>query len=206
MNIVGEVLVIAVGIGLWRFFATRRGSALPKGAASATEERREPGQQFGAMICTLGDVIVRRLDHDEAWLAGALVFSESLPIAALFVAPELRQDRAVFVRAAARELAWLAPVVKTVDAPGGEPPRSIEHDGLRFRRHLRHPVHVEQVGTGAPVVGDRAVVAEYVGAGADRMLVVAGTQATLAWCGVVVPDGGYDVLPGPTRRRADGPD
>ncbi|HEV3191189.1 MAG TPA: hypothetical protein VGY54_11860, partial [Polyangiaceae bacterium] len=179
VSIVADVLVIAGGIGLWRFLARRRGSTSSKGAASATEELTARRQPFGAMPCELGDVIVRRLDHDEAWLAGALVFSESLPIAALFVAPEVRQDRAVFVRAAARELAWLAPVVKTVDAPGGEPPNAIEHDGLRFRRQQRHPVHVERVGTGAPAVGDRAVVAEYVGAGADRMLVVAGTEATL---------------------------
>jgi hypothetical protein len=202
VSIVADVLVIASGIWLWRFLASRRDS---KGAASATDDLTGRGQPLDAMVCQLGDVIVRRLDHDEAWLAGALVFSESRPVAALFVAPEVRQDRAVFVRAAARELAWLTPVVEAVEAPGGEPPNAIEHNGLRFRRQRRHPVHVDRVGTGAPAVGDRAVVAEYVGAGADRMLVVAGAEATLAWCGVVVADGSYDVLPGPTSGRVDEP-
>jgi hypothetical protein len=196
VSLVADVLVIASGILLWRFVASRRDS---KTAASATDDLTGRGQALDAMVCQLGDVIVRRLDHDEAWLAGALVFSESRPVAALFVAPEVRQDRAVFVRAAARELAWLTPVVEAVEAPGGEPPNAIEHNGLRFRRQRRHPVRVDRVGTGAPAVGDSAVVAEYVGAGADRMLVVAGTETTLTWCGVVVADGSYDVLPGPTR-------
>jgi hypothetical protein len=57
-------------------------------------------------------------------------------------------------------------------------------------------VRVSRVGSGAPSVGDRAVVAEYAGPAAMRLLVVAGSEQTLAWKGVALEEGEYDVLPG----------
>jgi hypothetical protein len=55
---------------------------------------------------------------------------------------------------------------------------------------------VTRRGSGAPSVGERAVVAEYAGPGAELIVVVAGTERTLAWIGVALAKGEYDVLPG----------
>jgi hypothetical protein len=45
-------------------------------------------------------------------------------------------------------------------------------------------------------VGQSAVIAEYTGPGALRLVVVAGAEQTLAWRGVALAPGEYDVLPG----------
>ena len=47
---------------------------------------------------------------------------------------------------------------------------------MRYERARRLPVRVSRVGTGAPAVGERAVVAEYAGPAGARLLVVAGTD------------------------------
>jgi hypothetical protein len=57
-------------------------------------------------------------------------------------------------------------------------------------------VRVERLGTGAPDVGKRAVLGEYAAAGAERLVVVAGSDAAFAWRGVVMAEGEYEVLPG----------
>jgi hypothetical protein len=150
---------------------------------------------FAGFPCKLGDVLVRRAERDEAWLAGALVFAEERPIAALFVAPEARQDRAVLVREAQPEITWLLPASGPVGAPGSDPPSAIEHEGVRFSRRRRLPVRVERLGTGAPDVGATAIVAEYAGPGAERFLVVAGAGSTLAWRGTALGEFDYDLLP-----------
>jgi hypothetical protein len=141
------------------------------------------------MPCKLGDVVVRTAERDEAWLAGALVFEEEKPVAALFVAPEAGGDRALFVRAApGSDLTWLVPLAKGALPLTSDPPHAVEHEGARYERARRLPVKVTRVGTGAPTVGARAVVAEYAGA--------AGSEQTLAWKGVSLAEGEYDVLPG----------
>jgi hypothetical protein len=147
------------------------------------------------MPCKLGDVLVRRVEGDEAWLAGALVFYEDRPVGALFVAPEARRDLAVLAREARSEVAWLSPAPSAGTLAGREPPSAIEHDGLRFDRTRRTPVRVERVGTGAPQVGATAIVAEYCGPGVERYLLVAGPESTLAWRGVSLTERDYDVLP-----------
>jgi hypothetical protein len=141
--------------------------------------------------------VVRTAERDEAWLAGALVFEEEKPVAALFVAPEAGGDRALFVRdAPGSGLTWLVPLAKDALPLTSDPPHAVEHEGARYERARRLPVKVTRVGTGAPAVGARAVVAEYTGAAAERLVVVAGSEQTLAWKGVSLGEGEYDVLPG----------
>ena len=215
MTFVVEAAVVACGLALGRVIARaargRRATAAPSRNPGSHQEsgRSAPAtatatatataiatatDAWAAFACRLGDVLVRRLDGDEAWLAGALVFSEQRPIAVLFVAPKAGGDGAVFVRDGA--LTWMSPLEGEPAASAREPPHAFEHAGVRFERTRRIPVAVERAGTGAPAVGHRAVLAEYTGPGADRVVVVAGNEAVLAWSGTALSEGEYDVLPG----------
>ena len=112
-------------------------------------------------------------------------------------APEAGGDRALFVRKAqGAGIAWLSPLPKGAVDVTKDPPHALEHDGIRYERARRLPVRVSRVGTGAPSVGERAIVAECAAGATSRLLVVAGTDATLAWRGSALAEGEYDVLPG----------
>ncbi|HEY3817612.1 MAG TPA: hypothetical protein VGL81_10595 [Polyangiaceae bacterium] len=200
MTILVDAAVLVGGLALGRWIV-RRVRARRAGAAS-----QEPDDGAGARSardvlpasfpCKLGDVVVRVAERDEAWLAGAMVFEEERPVAALFVAPEAGGDRAIFVRdAVGAGMTWLLPMAEP-PAMTQEPPHALEHEGVRYERARRLPVRVSRAGSGAPSVGDRAVVAEYAGPAAMRLLVVAGSEQVLAWKGTALADGDYDVLPG----------
>jgi hypothetical protein len=191
------VVGCAGGIMLGRLvrFAVLGKRAAP-GGAGASQSGGQGAGMFASLPCNLGDVVVRRVEGDEAWLAGALVFLEDRPVGALFVAPEARRDVVVLAREGRTELAWLAPASSGEAVAGRDPPSAIEHEGVRFDRTRRTPVRVERIGTGAPSVGATAIVAEYTGPGAERYVVLAGTDATLAWHGVALAEQDYDVLPG----------
>jgi hypothetical protein len=159
--------------------------------ARVPDARADPLAEFP---CHLGDVVMG-MGGDEAWLAGALVFFESAPAAALFVAPEAGGDRALYVRPKpAPSIVWLMPIAAGELTIGAEPPSSLEHKGERFERVRRVPFRVERLGTGAPDVGEQAIVGEYA-SGGERMIVVAGGGTTRAWRGRALEDGTYDVLP-----------
>jgi hypothetical protein len=168
--------------------------------AKATPNRATPPPDavtLTGFVCGLGDVVVRRLEGDEAWLAGALVFAEEGPVAALFVAPVAGGERAVLVPGAMQTtLAWLVPLAAGDVAVSGDAPQALEHEGAHFERTRRLPVRVQRLGTGAPEVGATAVLGEYSGAGLDRLVVVVGSSAVLAWRGVALSKAEYDVLPG----------
>jgi hypothetical protein len=156
-------------------------------------------------FCQLGDVILAKTG-EEAWLAGALVFRERLPMAALFVAPEAGTDRAIFVRPMPEtSLLWLAPTAEGSLEIGREPPSSLEHAQERFERTRRIPYRVERLGTGAPDVGHDVILAEYRAATGDRLIVIAGAGQERAWRGRVLEEGTYDLLPGssPSRRSRE---
>jgi len=213
-----EAAVVAGGIFLGRLLSRvvkrrRIAARLPTGDGSGDTESAsgesdgesdsETDESLEGFVCRLGDVLLRRVEGDEAWLAGALVLAEERPVAALFIAPEAHGDRAIFVPGPKQTvLTWLAPVAAgelgfaSLVTPGGEPPRTLEHGGTRFERTRRLPVRVERLGTGAPHVGKRAIIGEYAAAGAERLLVIAGADAALAWRGVAMTEGEYDVLPG----------
>lgn len=201
MTILVDALVVGGGIllGRWlsRALRSRRRSGDGKTAGAQGGATKPASSPFAGMPCKLGDVVVRTAERDEAWLAGALVFEEEKPVAALFVAPEAGGDRALFVREAPGSgLTWLVPLAKGALPLTSDPPHAVEHEGARYERARRLPVKVTRVGTGAPTVGARAVVAEYAGAAAERLVVVAGSEQTLAWKGVSLAEGEYDVLPG----------
>jgi hypothetical protein len=201
VTIVVDALVVAGGIVLGRWIlrrarARRSKAADPGTSAQVTARPSARDDALRAFPCALGDVVVRVAERDEAWLAGALVLEEQSPVAVLFVAPEAGGDRALFVRASDKGVTWLAPL-----APGAlplpkDPPHALELAGERFERARRLPVKVSRLGTGAPAVGERAIVAEYAGPGAERLLLVVGTDATMAWRGEALREGEYDVLPG----------
>lgn len=146
--------------------------------------------------CRLGDVILAH-HGQEAWLAGALVFRERLPMAILFIAPDAGGGHAIYARAAPEpSLVWMTPLPATALAIGAEPPSSIEHERERFERTRRLPYRVERIGTGAPDVGSPVILAEYSAAGGgDRILVVVGGGNARAWRGRRLEPGMYDVLP-----------
>jgi hypothetical protein len=159
--------------------------------------------RFALLPFKIGDVILRA-GGEEAWLAGALVFSEDAVAAALFVAPEAKLDRAIFARTkkASARIAWLEPLPDGAITTGAEPPSSIEHEGTRFDRVRRLPVRVERAGTGAPDVGERAIVAEYATPAGDALVLVLSSSNVRAWRGTLLEEGMYDVLPG-GRGEAD---
>lgn len=171
-------------------------TAEDEGAGEKKEAPPAPaGDPFERFAMKLGDVVMRA-GGDEAWLAGALVFSEEIPVAALFIAPDAGGDRAVFARAEPSDaLAWLSPLAAGAIVTGAEPPTSLEHAGTRFERARRLPVRVSRAGSGAPDVGERLIVAEYNGPAGERLLVLVGAE-TRAWRGVALEPGTYDVLPG----------
>jgi hypothetical protein len=141
--------------------------------------------------------VVRVVERDEAWLAGALVLEEDHPVAALFVAPEAGGDRGVFAREAPGSgVTWLWPLAAEDLPLPKEPPHALEYGGAHFERARRLPVRVARLGSGAPSVGDRALLAEYAGPGTQRIVVVAGTERTVAWKGVALAPADYEVLPG----------
>jgi hypothetical protein len=200
-----DVAIVGGGFVLGRWLV-RRLRRRDSEADPAAPDPKGPPQPvtppFEGLPFKLGDVILRRVEGDEAWLAGALVFSEERPVAALFVAPEAGGDRGIWVRHApgteASSVTWLMPVAKE-QLPGlvqtGEPPYSLEHAGVRYERVRRLPAKVARYGSGAPSVGASAIVAEYAAAGTERLLVVAG-ETMLAWQGHVMSEHEYEVLPG----------
>jgi len=167
--------------------ASRRGKPLP-----------DAGSQLPGFPCQLGDVILRRIG-DEAWLEGGLVLSEDTPVSVLFVAPEGKELRGVYVRPKPTlDVYWLTPLPATAFTVGQEPPTSIEHDGQRYERARRLPLRARRIGTGAPEVGDTVLCAEYTGPGAERLLILVPQGpdggARSVWAGEALYEGMYDVL------------
>jgi hypothetical protein len=204
--VVDAILVVGVvALGRWIVRRSRSGRppALSEGASpEKAEPKLAPRDLPASLPCRLGDVVVRVGGGGEAWLAGALVLGEEQPTAALFAAPEAGGDLALYVRdVPGAGITWLSPLPEGAIAATKEPPHTIEHDGVRFERARRVPMRVSRAGTGASWPGDQAIVAEYTGPGADRILVLAGTEKLLAWKGVLLGDGEYDVLPGTDTTR-----
>jgi hypothetical protein len=197
VSLVLDALIVVGGLALGRWIAQRVRGRRARPDARTSEAPAAARDPFKALPCRLGDVVVRMVERDEAWLAGALVLEEDHPIAALFVAPEAGGDRAVLARdAPGSGITWLWPLAAEELPLTKEPPHALEHAGAHFERARRLPVRVARVGSGAPSVGDRAVLAEYAGPGTQRIVVVAGTERTIAWKGVALAPTDYDVLPG----------
>lgn len=207
MSLVVTSLLVAGGVLIGRWMMKSPPKAPDAGVGKTTDDTNRRGgisdemttkrpatNSLAAFSVQLGDVVMRTAG-EEAWLAGALVFSEDIPTAALFIAPDAGGDRALFVRPMpSTTIVWLEPIASDELTVGSEPPTSLELGGARFERARRLPVRVERIGTGAPDLGERAIVAEYEAAGGERLLVVVGAHAR-AWRGTALDPGMYDVLP-----------
>jgi hypothetical protein len=195
-------LGVAGAILVGRAFARSLRNARDRTAEAPVEPKGHPrdappeaADPLSAFPCHLGDVVLAH-QGEEAWLAGALVFFERLPMAILFIAPDAGGGRAIYAHPAPElSLAWLVPLPADSFAIGPEPPSSLEHDRERFERTRRLPYRVERMGTGAPDVGEKVIVAEYRGKTGDQLLIVAGGGNARAWLGRRLEPGMYDVLP-----------
>jgi hypothetical protein len=169
----------------------------PKKDAVKKPPRRVEGPHahLDGFPCQLGDVIMR-VTGEEAWLAGGLVLSEDVPVAALFVAPDAGHDCALYVRPKPREsLFWMEPLDPGAVLVAGEPPSSVEHGGIRFDRARRLPLRPRRIGVGAPDVGDAVVVAEYASAGSERLLVMKSSAGNArAFRGLELDASAYEVI------------
>jgi hypothetical protein len=196
-----DAIIVAGGLffGRWISRALRRrgASEAPASPSEADEGRGEVADPLALFVCKLGDVVVRRFEGDEAWLESALVLAEEKPVAVLFVAPDAEGDRAVLVRSDADEtLTWLRPLAAGQLGSFKDPPLAVEHLGVGFRRTRRLPVRVERLGNRAPDVGGHALLGEYAAPGVERLVVLVTAGDVLAWRGVSLSDGQYDILPG----------
>lgn len=199
MSLIVTSLLVASGVILGRFLARSRQP--PKEEPDEEDQRapavEKPKQQRDPLeniTCKLGDVVMRGVG-EEAWLAGVLVLEEQLAVGALFVAPEAKQDRALFARPQpSEEIVWLAPIDGAKLGIAKEPPASLEHDGDRFERSRRLPVRVTRLGSGAPTVGVTAIFAEYASLGNERIIVVVG-DAIAAYRGQILEAGTFTILP-----------
>ncbi|HRH01209.1 MAG TPA: hypothetical protein PLR99_33460 [Polyangiaceae bacterium] len=171
------------------------GAGPPTKEAPAVPDAPAPASPLDGFPCQLGDVLTRP-GGDEAWLAGALVLSEDVPVAVLFIAPDAGHDRAIYTRREAdAPFLWLKPVDAGDLVSLAEPPSSIEHEGVRFERRRRLPLSARRIGTGAPDVGASVIVAEYASPGTERMLVMQHEGRSRVWHGDMLEPGMVDVLP-----------
>lgn len=160
--------------------------AEPKPRAAA-----DPKAAFAGMPFTLGDVV--SAEHEERWLAGALVAREDgRVLAALFLAPEGKKLSAVAAFAPPRrEIFWMEPTELTSPE---EPPATIELGGLAMRRKGRLPVSIERLGQGAPAIAEEAIWAAYEGGGRDVAVVIVSEGRAHAWVGKRLDAEEYDRL------------
>jgi hypothetical protein len=166
----------------------------PNERKMATKKELAPEETLDGFPCQLGDVVMR-LTGEEAWLAGGLVLSEEVPVAALFVAPDAGHDCAIYARPKPRDgLFWLEPLDPGAILVGGEPPTSVEHDGIRYDRVRRLPLRPRRVGHGAPDVGDSVVLAEYASSGSERLLLLKSAMGAKAWRGVELEPTAFEVI------------
>jgi hypothetical protein len=202
MSVLVAALVVGCGMLVGRLLVQRPGvlrrkQPEPQGEAPVdADEPTEEKTTLEGLTCQLGDVVLRSVG-DEAWLAGALVLSESTgpPVAVLFVSPEAGAARAVLARPQSEELAWLTET-KDVTVVAGEPPTALEVAGERYERRRRLPLRVDRRGSGAPDVGPDVIFAEYSGLGEGCLVVLVAKDKVVAFKGEILPLGSYDILPG----------
>lgn len=174
--------------------AATKEAPMPAAPKAETTTARDTTSLEG-FPCQLGDVLTRP-GGDEAWLAGAIVFAEDVPVAVLFIAPDAGHDRAIYVRREAdAPFFWLKPVDSKTLMSSSEPPSALEHEGVRFERRRRLPLRAKRIGTGAPDVGDEVLVAEYGSPGTERMIVVQHAGRARVFHGDMLEASMIDVLP-----------
>jgi hypothetical protein len=156
-------------------------------------------EMWARFPCRLGDVVVHP-GGDEAWLAGATILSEDVAAAILFVAPEAKNDRALYVLPKpSTDVTWLSPVAADAwTPPPTEPPTTIEIEGEPFERVRRLPFRAARIGEGAPELGADVLLAEYKSQRSleKRVISISGGGHARAWVGTIIDIETCDVLPG----------
>jgi hypothetical protein len=94
------------------------------------------------------------------------------------------------------ELAWLTPVRRDALLAGSDPPSVIEIEGVSFERRRRLPFRVQRLGTGAPDLGETALVGEYAAASGEVAVLLIADGVTRAWKGRRLTEGEYEVWSG----------
>jgi hypothetical protein len=182
---------------LGRLLAKKKAEEEPSAEPAKEKEEKPaaPPEKLDGFVCQLGDVLMR-ITGEEAWLAGGIVLSEEVPISVLYVAPDAGEDLAIYARTRPKSsILWLAPLDPSAILVGGEPPSSVEHLGVRFDRARRLPLRPKRIGVGAPDLGDSVLVAEYVSAGAERLLLLKGNAGTTkAYRGLELEDAQFEVI------------
>ena len=201
---------VAASVG---YLAARKhgdGEPLPEDGNGGGEKRREKKREsdeppapaikktkpdpapFATLPLALGDVVSS--GTEERWLAGAIVArEEGRVIAALFLAPEGKEHKAVAAFAPPRkDLWWMSPA--DLVSPD-EPPATIELNGIALQRKARLPVQLSRLGQGAPQVAEEGIWAVY-DRGRDVAVVIASRGEAHAWVGVRLEEDEYDRLGG----------
>jgi hypothetical protein len=207
VSIVITAVAVAGGLAFGRWLSGRaarremppRILSEPPAEDSPKSKAQKPiAPDWDRFPCRLGDVIVHP-NGDGAWLAAALVFFEEVSAADLFVAPEAKSDRAVYLRAKPNtEMIWLTPLAADAwTPPPTAPPTAIEIEGEPFERIRRLPFRALRVGEGAPDLGEEILVAEYKSSRSleKRVISISGGGHARAWIGTAMDIGICDVLP-----------
>jgi hypothetical protein len=167
-----------------------------KAGSRKNEPEAGPGKAdpatFASLPLALGDVVTS--GTEERWLAGAVVArDQGRVIAALFIAPEGAEQKAVAVFAPPRKDAWwMSP---TEIASPEEPPATVEFAGVALPRKARLPVKLARHGQGTPILGEEGIWAVYE-RGRDVAIVVSSEGRAHAWVGVRLDEEEYDRLGG----------
>lgn len=184
---------------------TKKKSESKKKTPSTSTPPAQPSPRLAGFSCQISDVVMLGTG-EEAWLCGAVLFSEEKegkgpPVAALFAGPNMSEERFVFARkhAGVEDLYWLRKVESLPPYPGSEPPHVIELNGVRFDRERRIPVYTARIGVDAPSFGEEVVLAEYHASTEERLFLVTAASRCHAFRGERLMAGMYDVLPGAER-------
>ncbi|MFT3766148.1 MAG: hypothetical protein QM820_11635 [Minicystis sp.] len=169
----------------------KQGDAPPEPSKGAKKTKPDPAP-FATLPLALGDVVSAGME--ERWLAGAVVAREdSHVIAALFLAPEGKEQKAVAAFAPPRKDVWWMSPAELVTPD--EPPATIELNGIALQRKARLPVRLSRHGQGAPQVAEEGIWAVY-DRGRDVAVVIASQGQAHAWVGTRLEEDDYDRLGG----------
>jgi hypothetical protein len=170
--LIGAGALFGGGTWAWR---RRRPPAKPS-AATATAPVKVSLLSTRGFDIELGDVI--EVGGRELWLEHGWVLAEGEdPIVALFSA---REATLVALPAPSRALYLLDEV--DLKLPG-DPPLTLESNGVRFERVRRLPIRVEVLEKSPPLPWEEALLSEYRGLATDALFVLGQTGRLRAWQG-----------------------
>jgi hypothetical protein len=157
-------LAAAAGILVGQFVA-RKWIGRPKPETVSDPPPPPPRPPVGFAV-RVGDVVMTTSDG-EAWVSGALVFSDASAVSALFFGPDKGDAHALYTHVEpATELGWLAPLSdQDARALLTSAPVTLERGGRRFEQTCRLPLFTQVVGEGTPEIGPQIILREYASEG-----------------------------------------